>query len=104
MNIPKEVIIGGLRYEVIRACDPGLGYQFEGVINAREQTITICDVGTDYAKITFLHECIHGMLEAIGIPPKDHKERIVDGLAHQLFQLIKDNPKMFNTDNKEQSN
>lgn len=91
MNIPDQVIIGGLCYRVERISQTALGLQAEGTISPREQLITVCDTGTDYAKVTFLHECIHGMMEAIGIPLYQHKERLVDSLAHQLYQFLRDN-------------
>lgn len=92
MNIPDKVIIGGLAYRVERVHQTSLELQAEGSINPREQLITLCDTGTEYARITFLHECVHGMLEALGIPLQQHEERLVDGLAHQLYQLLRDNP------------
>lgn len=94
MIIPDRVLIGGLEYAVDRVHQTGLELQAEGSINPREQLITICDTGTEYAKITFLHECVHGMLEAIGIPCSRHDEQLVDGLAHQLYQFLNGNPQI----------
>ena len=72
MRIPDKVRIGGLEYTVRRVQQTGLELQAEGTISPRELMITICDTGTEYAKVTFLHECVHGMLEAIGIPCASH--------------------------------
>jgi hypothetical protein len=35
------------------------------------------------------------MLEALGLTDANQDERLVDGLAHQLYQMIEDNPEMF---------
>lgn len=94
MRIPDKVRIGGLEYTVRRVQQTGLELQAEGTISPRELMITICDTGTEYAKVTFLHECVHGMLEAIGIPCASHDEQQVDGLAHQLYQFLHDNPQL----------
>ena len=94
MRIPDTVKIGGIVYDVLRVSQTRLELQAEGNINFREQRITICDTGKEYAKITFLHECVHGMLEALGHTAGDHDEVLVDGLAHQLYQLLEDNPQL----------
>jgi len=95
MRIPKSVRIAGLDYAVERVSQTGLELQAEGHINYREQLITLCDTGQAYAKVTFLHECLHGMLEALGLTEANQDERLIDGLAHQLYQLLEDNPQMF---------
>lgn len=92
MQIPETIHIGGLPYAVSRVPPSLLGEQREGLISYREQVITVVDADTDYAKISFLHEVIHGMLEAIGLTENNQDERLVDGLAHQLYQLLEDNP------------
>ena len=94
MTIPDTVHIGGLPYIVTRVPPSTLGEQREGFISYREQRITLVDADTDYAKITFLHECLHGMLEALGLTEANQDERLVDGLAHQLYQLLEDNPQL----------
>jgi hypothetical protein len=92
MTIPDTIHIGGLPYMVFKVEPSVLGIEHEGENDYRNQTITICDSGTDYNKITFLHECVHGMIEALGIPTQKQDEALVDGLAHQLYQLLEDNP------------
>lgn len=94
MKIPNAVKIGGIEYAVTNISQTGLDVQREGSISYREQMITICDTGKEYAKITFLHECIHGMLEALGLYKENENENLIDGLAHQLYQLLEDNPSL----------
>lgn len=95
MQIPDTIHIGGLPYMVFRYPPSELGEQKEGCISYRQQEIHVVDAENDYAKITFLHEVIHGMLEALGLTDTNQDEKLVDGLAHQLYQVIEDNPEMF---------
>ena len=55
MQIPKIVTIGGLKFKVKRVPITELEVAKEGEIHFRDQTITICDTGTEYVNITFLH-------------------------------------------------
>jgi len=91
MIIPKVATIGGLKFRVKRVVPSELEVAKEGEINFREQTITICDAGTEYTNISFLHECIHGFMEALGITVANHDEVLVDGLAHQLYEFLTEN-------------
>ena len=95
MRIPDKVIIGGMPFEVKRVIESNCGVEHEGRIDYRNQLITIIDAGNEYAKVTFLHECIHGMLESLGLYEENKKEALIDGLAHQLRQLLDDNPQLF---------
>ena len=87
MQIPKVVTIGGLKFKVKRVPITELEVAKEGEIHFRDQTITICDTGTEYVNITFLHECIHGFMEALGMDISKHDEQLIDGLAHQLYEF-----------------
>ena len=91
MIIPKRVKIGGLIFSVKKVPVSELEIAKEGEICFREQKITIADVGTEYTNISFLHECIHGFMEALGINVNQHDEQLVDGLAHQLFEFLSTN-------------
>jgi len=88
MLIPKTVNIGGLKFKVARVKPSELEVAKEGEINFREQTITLCDAGTEYTNISFLHECIHGFMEALGMAISTHDEQLIDGLAHQLYEFL----------------
>jgi hypothetical protein len=91
MLIPKTVNIGGLKFKVKRVKPSELEVAKEGEINFREQTITLCDAGTEYTNISFLHESIHGFMEALGITIQNQDEVLVDGLAHQLHEFLTTN-------------
>lgn len=96
VNIPKTVTIGGVEYRVVIEPASKLDKKNDGSIDYSGQTIDLesCS-GPDYTKRIFLHECIHGMMYALGMHSGSHNEELVDGLSHQLYQLIKDNPEMF---------
>jgi hypothetical protein len=47
---------------------------------------------------TLMHESLHAMMYALGIQGDAHDEQLIDGLAYQLFMLIKDNPEIFAVD------
>lgn len=91
MLIPRKVRIGGLVFTVKRVKPSELEVAKEGEIDYRAQTITLCDPGTEYIHVTFLHECLHGMFEALGMDSSKHDEQLIDGLAHQLHQFLTEN-------------
>lgn len=75
MQIPDQVKIGGLVFTVEKVRPTPLELQAEGNINYRELSITVCDTGKEYTVVTFLHECIHGMLEALGFTQANQDEQ-----------------------------
>lgn len=93
MKIPDSVIIGGLTYPVTIEAPSKLGKETGGEITYEAQTITLTDYGTETAKVIFLHECLHGMVNALGLI--EHDEPLLRGLGFQLYQFIKDNPGIF---------
>lgn len=47
--------------------------------------------------LTLLHEAVHGILFSAGmnnVGEDEHDERLVQALAHGVYTLIKDNPKL----------
>lgn len=95
MNIPTSVKIGATTYTVKQVQGASkLDPRFAASITQASQTIVVDgDMAFDVLETSFLHEVIHGMLYELGYT--DHDEVKVDGLAHQLHQLIKNNPTMF---------
>ncbi len=94
MNIPNKVIINSVPYKVNIKSSLRMGIDFAGEFFETDQEINIKDFsGKDMMNISFLHECIHGMLYSLGY--LKHDEKMVDGLAHQLYAFIKDNPQVF---------
>ncbi len=69
---------------------------YSGRIDYNAQQITLIKGAREATKRALWHECVHGMLEALGM--REHDEQLVDGLAHQLLLFVKDNPAMFARD------
>lgn len=93
INIPKKIKINGIPYKVNVTENIKLGINYGGEILYGDQEINIRPMGNEMKEIVFLHECVHGMLEALGY--EKHDEKLIDGLSHQLFMLINDNPEVF---------
>lgn len=99
MKIPKVVKINGIPYKITRdeKFYAGNYNEYAGEFFDTKQIINIRpDMSDDITNVSLLHECIHGMLFSLGYD--EHDEQLVDGLAYQLYMLIKDNPKMFGGD------
>lgn len=58
--------------------------------------IRICPTARGKMEADFIHEVCHGIADAMG--HKDHDEREIDALAQMLYQVIQDNPDMFQPD------
>lgn len=93
MKIPNEVIINGIHYTVVISDKLSLGQEYGGEICYGQQEINIRPFAPECQKVIFLHECVHGMMEALGYTK--HDEKLIDGLAHQLYMWINDNPEIF---------
>jgi len=87
-KLPETVKIGPSTYTVVEA--PITDY---GLCDFAQHTIVIRKgLTTDAKKITLWHEVIHGMLTSLGYV--NHDELMVDGLAHVMVQVLRDNPKL----------
>lgn len=93
MKIPSEVLINGVPFTVMVTDKISLGLDYGGEICYGQQEINIRPMAPECQKVIFLHECVHGMLDSLGY--EKHDEKLVDGIAHQLYMLIKDNPEIF---------
>lgn len=89
MELPKQVKIGAVTYEVQyepRLADDALMGQIrllEGVIAIRP------NMSKTMEQITLLHEMTHAMLFQAG--EKEHDEQVIDIIAHGVVQVIQDN-------------
>ena len=94
MKIPSNVTIAGIPYAVdlVTPKAAALSTKFAASIDYEGQTITIGEQAPASMEISFWHECIHGMMNALGL--EDHDEKLVEGLAHQMYLFRKDNPDM----------
>jgi len=99
MNIPNKVRIGGIDYKVIHKPNPVSGENAVcyGVFDSERCEIQLNserDMHPDRMCITFLHELLHGAIFGCGIEYED-EEKMVTTMARNLFQIIKDNPRIF---------
>ena len=95
MRIPASVQISGIPYavEVIPTKANALSTKFSASIDYEGQTIAIGEQASESMKVSFWHEVIHGMMNALGLD--DHDEKLVEGMAHQMYLFVKDNPEVF---------
>jgi hypothetical protein len=101
--IPDKVKIGWRVYDIEqsehRTGDNGC--DLYGEINYEGQKIFIYDkLSEDNKSATLLHEILHGVFYISGHEEWRKNEELIDCITENLYQVIKDNPKLF----KEESN
>ena len=87
MNIPKKLKIGGhiIKIDMSKTLEND-----NGEADFKTNTIKICkDIPQDQKESTLLHEIIHFCNTTIGDDNNHHT--IIDSLAEQLYQVLKDN-------------
>lgn len=96
MNIPDKVKIGGYNYKVEHRDGPfpnGTSV-VDGLHDATNNTITLSDEGEKpYQDTVFLHELIHGIIYVYCADKQD--EDFVEQFSKGLYQVITDNPEIF---------
>lgn len=103
MNIPDIVRINGVDYTVQITPDTLIhdGNECVGIVDYNFHIIKINSKLTDQQdkERTFLHELFHAIIDerSLDIEAKEiNEEIVVEELAKGLYQVIRDNPKMFN--------
>ena len=98
MKIPKQVKIGGLRFDVKLVDDPIIldeygDKELGGMIDYNKTEIILHGaVSEEYLSLIFLHEIIHGVFEFMEIDTAtDETEAVVSKLANGLHAVLKDN-------------
>jgi len=98
MNIPEKVKIGWREYEIVQGehrtgADGGDLY---GEISYENNKIYIYDkLDADNKAVTLLHEIIHGIFYLAGRTDNRNDEGLIECLSENLYQVIKENPKIF---------
>ena len=88
---PQTVNILGLTYEIERSSSNDT----YGHIDFEKQKITIDkNITDDHAKLTLLHEIVHGILYGASFSKEGDDETLVQAIANGLFGIIKDNPRL----------
>jgi hypothetical protein len=96
----KSVILGGVVYKIRMAKglmgedDEGNRHKLDGEIMFSDTTILLDPAQNEQALIlTLLHEVVHAMYVHGG--ERSRSDHDVDSMAYQLFDVIKNNPKLF---------
>ena len=100
MQIPKRIKIGGKVYEVEITDKLWLGAaNVSAEIDYTDLVIRVSNAARGKMEADFLHEVVHGIADAMGY--RNHNEREIDAMAQMLYQIIQDNPEMFQPDRPE---
>lgn len=88
MQIPKKVKVGGIRYTVKIVDEHDIDSEAAALIEVEKCQIKILKGNPQFMGRVFLHEVIHAMNMEL-------TEERVEFLAQAFYQLIADNPKIF---------
>jgi hypothetical protein len=95
MVIPNKVKIGGITYDVVQM--PAGEYlkpdgNVWGEIFYHKAAIFLeSNVADEYKEQCFVHELIHGILNAMGRTDLRSDEQFVEPFSQVLYQVLKDN-------------
>jgi hypothetical protein len=98
LNIPDKVKIGWREYVISQGehRSGSKGGDLYGEIEYEEQTIYLYDKqGEENKSATLLHEIIHGIFYISGHDKWRENEELINTIAENLYQVIKDNPDIF---------
>ena len=98
MQIPETLRIQGVDYQIIASPQGIVADEFVfGLVEFEKARIRITteDVDEQIQKITLLHEVFHIILDNFGIDTGENKEFVVDSLARGMYQILEDNPELF---------
>lgn len=87
MTIPKKLKVGGLHYTVTIETEKELR-DCVGEMDNEELTIKLRKAKKEAMELTFLHEILHAI-------NNEMTEMNVEFMAQALYQILKDNPKLF---------
>lgn len=102
MKLPEKVLIDDVEYKIkevshreLQLSNEDLKSEFWGDTRYKPASIRICEsMAEDEVKITLVHEIIHAILHERGFDQESDDESMVDGLAHALRMLAKQNPEL----------
>jgi hypothetical protein len=103
MKIADKVKIGGFVYDVQQKEDSFVGTggtALDGEHIFSQKKIILGGAGcVEYRELVFIHEICHGIIEAF-VSPSEHDEKFVEQFSKGLYQVLVDNPNIFNTTEK----
>lgn len=96
-GLPKKVKIGPFKYTVehlMELRDADDINRLHGRHNGTYKTIEVwARQAEDMKKETFIHECLHGIIDIAGLDLKGMEEGVVTALSPVIMMWMKDNPK-----------
>jgi len=99
MKIPKTIRIGGIDYKIIETKTLNDGHDIlHGCINYGKSTIELNPCNQEYQALccTLWHEVIHGIIKHTNMNvTKSGEEAIVDTIAKGIYQVLEDNPEIY---------
>jgi hypothetical protein len=96
MNIPLKIKICGIEYSVEDIISDSERDEKMGTSRMSKSTIKIDKkLPIDRQHQTFLHESIHMILDESGFFNESKDEKLINCLANNIYQLIKDNKLIF---------
>lgn len=89
-KVVKHIFINGVRFEVTNL-DKESMRSFNGKLNRDKTELSLStDVSEEYAKITFIHEVLHGLSNTVLEDPHDLKEQQIVALSTCLMGFLRD--------------
>jgi hypothetical protein len=98
MEIREKIKIGSMEYKVIKTDEVLIldNQVCNGIIDYEDLVIKIStDRSNQRQEETFIHEALHGIIRDRNLIFED-EEMIVEEISKGLYQVIKDNPHIFN--------
>ncbi len=98
MKIPEKIKIGGFVYDIERPEQPFVSDSeaLDGEHDFAEKKIRVAQRGcSEYQDVVFLHEVCHGIIECYA--PEYQKEEFVEQFSKGLYQVLIDNPDVFDS-------
>lgn len=103
MKITDKVKVGGFVYDVKRTDEAFIGKSgdaLDGEHFFMQKQITVSKGGCkEYQELVFLHELCHAIIEAY-VSPDTQDEKFVEAFSKGLYQVIVDNPDVFDSAKK----
>ena len=98
-RMPKSVTIDAVKYNIIRSDDVLVvgGTECSAYCDYDQTEIRVRSfpaVGAGREVQTLMHEIVHGILFERGLDEQSADEKLVDGLASGIINLIRSNPKL----------
>lgn len=97
-KIPKTIKIGWRTYTIkfVEEKRDETGDLLDGYIDFANHIIYInSTLNEDEQKVTFIHEVQHGIFFSQCHSEWGNNEELIEAISEGMFQLVRDNPKMF---------